>query len=348
MNITWRSRVHAFWLLQVGGWSAYAWSKQLAFPVALIDCLWIIAKGIVLTLGLRAVLLRVERAGATTAGLLTAAIALAVICACTSLALSQAASAGGWVLDAQGVGAWLASVEGLLFEFLVYLTWTALYLGIRHGLALRDEQQHLRVALADAQRARAQMLRYQLNPHFLFNALASLHALVREDAERARRVIADLTGFLRYSLLDGAADSTSLAREFEAIRHYLAVQKVRFEERISFAVSMDAAVADVEVPAFLVQPLVENAVKYGMRTTRRGPAIIEVTAQRVGRCCVLEVRNSGRWVGAEDRRGPEFDRSGVGLSNVRNRLAECAGGRWRFAVGPAANGVLARLELDVA
>jgi len=348
MRITELLRRQAFWFLQVGAWSAYGLSKQLAFPVSAADCVWIIAKGIGLTLVLRAILLRVEREGVTTGRLLTAATLLALVCTGISLGLSQVASARGWVLAAEGVAAWLASPEGLLFEFLVYMGWTAMYLGIRHGLALHEERRQLAAALAEAQRARAQMLRYQLNPHFLFNALASLHSLVREDGERARRVIADLTGFLRHTLVDGATGTTSMAREFEAVRHYLAIQKLRFEDRVSYEVSMDATVADVQVPAFLIQPLVENAVKYGMRTTQRGPALIEVSARRLRDGCVLEVHNSGRWIGADEWQGPELDRSGIGLSNVRSRLAEQHGIGWRFAVGAARGGVLARLELDVA
>ena len=343
-----RSRRRAFWALQVGGWVAYAASKTVAFPIAAGDVAWIAAKGIVLTCLLRNLLRRVERVQPATVTLLGAAVVLSGLLAAASLLLSHAASLRGWVLTAPGASDWLVSSEGMLFEFLVYMTWTALYLCVRYALALRTEHARLGHALAAAQHARARMLRFQLNPHFLFNALASLHALVREDAERARRVIDELSGFLRHSLLEGASDSTTLAREFEAARHYLAIQKVRFEERIGFDVSMDDALADVRVPAFLIQPLIENAVKYGMRTSP-GEARVQVSARRHARACVLEVRNSGRWVEPGDLAARGLDGAGIGLANVRQRL-EALGPSctWSFHVGPDAGGVTARLVLDVA
>jgi two-component system LytT family sensor kinase len=342
------SRAQAFWLLQVAGWTGYALVKGLAFPLAATDAAWVIGKGIAMTAALAVVLRGLERRPWPPALQVGVAGGLAIATALVSLQLSLRAAQAGWVFAAPGAVDWLASMEGRLYESLLYLAWTALYLGIRRGLDLRQERARLGLALQRAQHARALMLRYQLNPHFLFNALASLRALVREDADRAERVITDLSAFLRHCLADTGDGDSTLAREFDAVDRYLAIQKVRFEARIDYRVAHDPALADVRLPSFLLQPLVENAVKYGMHTCRSGPTRVDVTARREAGRCVLEIRNSGRWVDEDQACGARLERSGLGLANLRERLAAQNPGRFDFHVGPRGDQVVARLALDLA
>ncbi len=342
------SRARAFWLLQIGGWSGYVAIKSAAFPLTVTDATWVICKGILLTSVLGAVLRRLDRQARPPPIQIGVAVLLAITTALVSLEASLLAARSGWLFTAPGAVAWLASVEGMLYESLLYLAWAALYTGIRRGLDLRQERSRLQLALERAEHAHALMLRYQLNPHFLFNALASLHALVREDATRAERVIADLSAFLRHSLVDCAEAHSTLAREFDAVGRYLAIQKVRFEDRIDYRVDHDPALGDVRLPTFLLQPLVENAVKYGMHTCRDVPTSIAVSARRRGDGCVLEVRNSGRWINEEEACGARLDRSGLGLANLRARLAAQFHSRYDFDVGPFGDEVVARLKLEVA
>ncbi len=348
MNPARLSRAQAFWLLQILGWTAYVAIKGAVFPMAATDAVWVICKGILLTSVLAALLRRVERQSWPPALQIGVTAGLAVATTVVSLQASLFAARSGWVFASPGAVDWLASAEGLLYESLLYLAWTALYVGICRGLDLRQERTRLRLALARAEHAHALMLRHQLNPHFLFNALASLRALVREDATRAELVIADLSAFLRHALIDCADASSTLAREFDAVGRYLAIQKVRFEDRIDYRIEHEPALADVRLPTFLLQPLVENAVKYGMHTCRNGPTTIAVSARRHGGNCVLEIRNRGRWIAADEECGARLDRSGLGLTNLRARLAAQIHSRYHFDVGPSGDEVVARLKLEVA
>jgi hypothetical protein len=338
------SRGMVFWTLQFGGWTVYGLSKLLAFPMTAWDSAWVIAKGVLLTCALRMLYLRLERRALPLPATIAAAMLGAMAMSKLSLEVSHWASLQDIALAAPGAAAWLRTWDAWLHEFMVLMAWSALYLGIRYAMDLHREKRRLQDALADAQHARTQMLRYQLNPHFLFNALASLRASVADDPQRAQAMINNLSGFLRYSLLGGGEDEASLEREFEAIRHYLAIQKVRFEERIHYEVALDPTVAQLRLPAFLIQPLVENAVKYGMRTSD-GVATIRVQGQRDGASCVLSVVNSGRWVEPGDAL-PDLDRSGIGLRNLLARLSEHFPARHRFGIERGAGWVLARLQLD--
>jgi hypothetical protein len=331
-------------MLQLGGWTVYGLSKLLAFPMTAWDSAWVIAKGVLLTCGLRWLYRRLESHALPLPVTIAVAMLGAMAVGKLSLEISHWASLHGVALTAPGAAAWLRTWDAWLHEFMVLMAWSALYLGIRYAMDLHREKERLREALADAQRARAQMLRYQLNPHFLFNALASVRASVREDPQRAQVMINDLSGFLRYSLLGGGHDEVTLEREFEAIRHYLAIQKVRFEERIDYAIDLDPALAQRRLPAFLIQPLVENAVKYGMRTGG-GATVIRVTGTQVPGGCELVVANSGDWV-EETGVLPDLDRSGIGLNNLRQRLAEHYPGRHRLAVSHDDGWVRATLRID--
>ncbi len=348
MNPSRFSRARAFWLLQIVGWSTYVAIKGAAFPMAATDAAWVICKGILLTSILAVVLRRLERRSWPPALQISVAAGLAVATALISLQASLLAARSGWLFAAPGTVEWLASAEGNLYESLLYLAWAALYIGIRRGVDLSQERTRLQLALARAEHAHALMLRHQLNPHFLFNALASLRALVREDATRAEQVIADLSAFLRHALVDCADANSTLAREFDAVDRYLAIQKVRFEDRIDYRVDHEPDLAGVCLPTFLLQPLVENAVKYGMHTCRTGPTTIAVSARRLGGDCVLEIRNSGRWIAEEEACGARLDRAGLGLSNLRARLAAQIKGRYHFDVGPSGDDVVARLKLEFA
>lgn len=338
------SREAIFWTLQLGGWTVYGLSKLLAFPMTAWDSAWVIAKGVLLTCGLRAFYRHLQHRDLPLPAIIFLAMVSALVVAKLSLEISYWASLQGIALTADGAAAWMRTWEAILHEFMVLMSWSALYLGIGYAMDLHLEKERLREALADAQHARTQMLRYQLNPHFLFNALTSLRASVAEDPVRAQGMINDLSGFLRYSLLGGSTDEVSIEREFGAIRHYLAIQKIRFEERLDYLVQLDPDIARLRLPAFLILPLVENAVKYGMRTSD-GVATIQVRGKSQGKGCMLEVSNTGRWV-ADDASLPDLDRSGIGLNNLRQRLDEHYPGNHRLRLDSDDGWVRAQLQLD--
>ena len=197
---------------------------------------------------------------------------------------------------------------------IVSFAWSALYFGIKYWSNLRlQEEQTLRAQL--------EMLRYQLNPHFLFNSLNSIRGLVGEDPRRAARMIVELSEFLRYSLLRDKECETSLADEIEAVRSYLAIEKIRFEDKLVVDYSVEPLTGHLRLPSFLLNSLVENAVKYGMQTTVL-PLRIKLTAIRENGVLSVTVSNTGSWVRATNDCQPIYARgAGVGLENVRQRLA---------------------------
>lgn len=198
-------------------------------------------------------------------------------------------------------------------------------LGMQYNTALREEREQALRAVADARDAQLRMLAYQLNPHFLFNTLNSIRALINEDRQRARDMVTALSGYLRYALVERPLHVALLEEEVAAVRGYLAIEQVRFEERLDARMEIEPAALRCEVPAFLLNPLVENAVKHGAAGTADEPLVVRVEARlmRPDRL-LLTVENTGVWKG-RGKAAPEGENGdglpgGVGLANVRARL----------------------------
>jgi two-component system LytT family sensor kinase len=220
----------------------------------------------------------------------------------------------GWILDG-------ALVNGAL----PLIGWSLVRLGFQYNTALREQREQALRAVAAARDAQLRMLAYQLNPHFLFNALNSIRALINEDAQRAREMVTALSGYLRYALVERPLHVALLEEEVESVRGYLAIEQVRFEERLDAQVDIDPAALRCEVPAFLLNPLVENAVKHGVAAPN-WPLVVRVRARLVEPDrLMLMVENSGEWKGKALRARVAGERDdgelgGLGLANVRARL----------------------------
>jgi two-component sensor histidine kinase len=164
--------------------------------------------------------------------------------------------------------------------------------------------------------ARLQSLRLQLDPHFLFNALNAISSQTESNPRLAREMISHLGALLRSSLDNRDREQIPLVEEIAQLEHYLAIQRIRFGDRLTFAISIDDDVRLAKVPALILQPLVENAVRHGIGG-RPGGGAISLLAQRAAPDLVLLLRDDG--VGLRD--GWESASSGVGLSITRQRLA---------------------------
>jgi two-component system LytT family sensor kinase len=228
-----------------------------------------------------------------------------------------------------------------------FMMWSILYFVINVWLEWRRERRRAVEATLLAQRAQLQMLRYQLNPHFLFNALNSVRALIDENTEGARDMITELADFLRYSLIHRDYANVPLSSEMEALGHYLSIQKRRYEENLNVDLTVSGAAGGFQVPCFLIHPLVENAIKYGMQTSPM-PLKIAIAAEGDQESLVLTVTNTGKWVGplmpGEEREVPAG--TGTGLDNVRQRLAAAFPGRHRHTVSVDGGKVTVRLEIQ--
>ncbi len=205
-------------------------------------------------------------------------------------------------------------------SFYVILSWSGLYFGIKYYQTLQREKQKLLTATNRAHEAQLKMLRYQLNPHFLFNTLNAIATLVlTRENDTAEKMVTRLSDFLRYSLYKDPIKKVPLQQEISAARLYLEIEKVRFSERlkVSFEVGDDACQA--LVPSLILQPLIENAIKYAVANRVEG-GTIAISAKKFGHDLLLEVADDGPGVPL-DRGLPKSEHSGVGLVNTRERLA---------------------------
>jgi sensor histidine kinase YesM len=189
------------------------------------------------------------------------------------------------------------------------------------GLAARyydqREAQRATAAQIQARLAEAQLraLQMQLNPHFLFNALNTVSALVERDPATTRRVVARLSELLRRSLDAAERGEVSLGEELAFVRGYFEIMRARFGERLSVDEEIDEALLGVRVPAFLLQPVVENAFEHGVARAR-GRGVVALRVSREGERLLIRVRDNGPGPGAGG------ERAGIGLANTRARLAQ--------------------------
>lgn len=206
------------------------------------------------------------------------------------------------------------------------LAWSGLYFGITYWRQWEAERVRSLEAVTLAHLAQLEMLRYQLNPHFLFNALNSIRASIDEDSRQAKRMITEFSEFLRYSLLQRNGETVSLRDEIEAIRNYLSIEKIRFEEKLDVAFDVTPSTENIPVPGFLIHPLVENAVKHGLGGQGE-PLRIRVSSKIENRRLTVEVANTGHL-----KKKPSADGTGTGLDNVRARLERLYPGRHEFTL----------------
>ena len=201
----------------------------------------------------------------------------------------------------------------LLYWFWFYFAWTTAYLALSYSITVQEQERHAAELALKAQEAQVRALRYQINPHFLFNTLNAIAALTRDAPARAEEMVVQLSDFFRRSLAVNPMDDLTLAEEVELQRLYLEIERTRFPERLGLDVALDAGTAEAKVPALLLQPLVENAVKHGVARSE-GPTCIRIRARFDGPALEIVVENDAR---AE---GPGSSGEKVGLRNVAERL----------------------------
>ena len=238
------------------------------------------------------------------------------------------------------VNNYLARSPRIALDYAMTLTaWSALYLGVKNWLSWQKERENALEAVALANQAQLEMLRYQLNPHFLFNALNSIRASVDEDSTRAKLMITQLSEFLRYSLLQESAKKIPLRDELEAVRNYLAIEKIRFEDKLTVEFDVENEAEDSSVPCFLLNPLVENAIKHGLQTSPK-PLKIKISAGLDENKLFVEITNTGTLQNNSSQNG-----NGIGLKNVRERLEKLFGENGRFELKQENGSVTARIEI---
>src|ERR1700722_5483515 len=209
------------------------------------------------------------------------------------------------------------------------LCWSALYFGIRYYESQQQQQEAVLKAVALAQESQLKMLRYQLNPHFLFNTLNAISTLILDNQNRtANNAVTRLSEFLRYTLDQDPVKKVTLRQEIEALDLYLGTERLRFGERLRLEYAIDGPALDALVPSLLLQPLLENSLKYAVSAREQGGSI-RIEGRIRG--AMLEVSIIDDGPGLRDG-APTNERRGVGLRNTRERLAVLYGEHHRFAV----------------
>lgn len=221
---------------------------------------------------------------------------------------------------------------GFYIYFLIYWMMLALVLAAGYYRRLRAREIELERLAADLSRAQLQMLQLQLDPHFLFNALNAVTALVHTDADKAEEVVGMLGDFLRRSLQNSHKQEVLLREEVNFLELYLGIERARFGESLRVEIAVEPALGGEQVPQLILQPLVENAIRHGMRS---GKALrVDVRARALDeRTLELRVRDDGRGLLVD---GPL--REGVGLSNTKARLSQLYGDGQTFTLAAAPQG----------
>ena len=232
-----------------------------------------------------------------------------------------------------GLDNWRQLTDVALGRYFLLLAWAALYFALLAGaqarMAERREGEFRRAAKA----AELRSLRYQVNPHFLFNTLNSLSALVMTGrADRAEEMIQAVSRFYRHSLADSPTMDVALADEFDLQQQYLDIEAVRFPERLRADFQLPRDLEEARVPGMILQPLVENSVKYAVAPQRR-PVTITMSARQEGGRLIVEVRDDGA-----GGNGKSISGFGIGLANVRDRLQARFGDAASLTSGPLERG----------
>jgi signal transduction histidine kinase len=220
-------------------------------------------------------------------------------------------------------------------NLLKYWVFVLVHLGWRYYRSLREREREADALAAELVQARLQALRMQINPHFLFNTLNSISALIHQNPADADRMIVRLSELLRRTLDQGDTQEVPLREEIEFLKIYLEIEQVRFQERLSVGFNIEPGALELLVPHLILQPLVENAIRHGIEP-REQPGRIEITARFVnGDTLELIVRDNGNGL---PETGGAKSREGIGLANVRSRLAHLYGTAHEFQIGPADGG----------
>lgn len=270
--------------------------------------------------------------------------------------------AGIWNLLRIASFAWFTSETNLWADFsawyfggiYVLLCWTALYHGMRYYQLLQSEnvmkleaeavvskEKFKRLyAESEAKEAQLKMLRYQLNPHFLFNTLNAINSLVgTNEPKRAQRMIVQLSQFLRYSLDNNPEAKITLQREVEALAQYLEIEKTRFGDRLRLEFSISNEANQALIPSLLLQPLIENSMKHAIAKSETG-GVISLTAKKSNSYLKIELSDSGPGITMQGNKLSSNDGRGIGLRNTIDRLKAFYDARFEFDIESSASGGL--------
>lgn len=335
--MNWRSlledRNKLFWLMQIAGWLGYAFVQYMGSLMHEMREIWIVIvllgayAGFLLTVPMRYIYRSIWS--------WHPALQILVVVLCSYIAAASWAvidNLTNWEIYKFGYRPTnlLFYFQHSIAKFYIMLTWSGLYFVIKYYQLLQDARQKALTAASMAHQSQLKMLRYQLNPHFLFNTLNAISTLILvNDTKNANQMMNKLSRFLRFSLDNEPIKRITLQNELKALMLYLEIEKVRFAERLEVVIDIAPDAEKALVPSLILQPLIENAIKYAIAKTEANGRI-EIKAWIAGDDLCIEVADNGPKPFDPDN--VKVSGSGVGLENTRERLKALYGKQFSFTL----------------
>lgn len=329
------TKTKLFWTLHILGWliftlvngglNGYLNSSQFVLIINSLVGLW----GFLVTLGFR---WYIHRAGwksySLSQLLLPAFLAILVVSVVWMLLSAGTAYLGIYLVNAPPSPLWVLFLNGMISGLLITTLWTALYFSyhfFRRYTQAEVEKWKLEATLKEAQLAG---LRTQINPHFMFNALNNIRALILEDGHKARLMLTHLSDLLRYSLAETQHEHVSLKTELETVDYFMALHSIQFENKLQFKKEIQEGLQEVKVPPMLIQLMIENAIKHGISQQADG-GIVRLSIWRENHHLAIAVKNTGQLSAPT---ASPVESGGVGIQNIKDRLALLYNGQALFSL----------------
>jgi len=317
------SRERLFWTLHTAGWFGFAIVYYIGSFLHDMRSIWLFVivlnayAGWLLTIPLR----YIYRKARTMSPLRMLAVVAASLYV-TALIWAAIKNVNYWEIYKKGYrpDEWYWYFKDTLNSLIMIGCWTGGYFGIKNYQMLMKEKQNVLKASTMAHQAHIKMLRYQLNPHFLFNTLNAISTLIlMKENKTAEAMVSRLSDFLRYSLDKDPITRVPLIQEIKVLELYLEIEKVRFEDRLTVVWDIEESTKIALVPSLILQPIIENSIKFAI-SKLEGGGCISISAKTFGRDLMLNVSDNGP--GAEIKNGnlPTSKSGGVGLHNIQERL----------------------------
>lgn len=337
-----------FWLLQLGGWSLFTLANLFGrkyfvyFHISeLINSLVLGVSLVISTCLLRVFYQRYLKSdkifhalvqillGSIVAGLVTMALYAAVIIP------NQKA-----IFNVESDLVWQQILLGLPMIMFLVVAWSALYAAVKKQRLLkqaRRRQAFLDRSLKDAQ---LDVFLSQINPHFIFNAINNIRALILEDSDKARDMLANLSEVMRHTMKIDKTAVVTLSNELEVVKQYVALNKLQFEDKLQVDFNIEQETLCLSLPPMILQLMVENAIKHGIGKLKQGGKI-QINSHHKSDMWYISVENSGSY------EPPNESGTGIGMNNIKQRLLLVFGQQSQFSVKASEFGVLAQVKIPL-
>lgn len=320
-----RQKESLFWKLQIAGWIAFGATRALnSFALGedinfQITVAVSVISGFLITVILRLIYRKLRQSDIPASTMILSVISLIVLSAIILSAIDIWVVVQTYYIDLQ-----IYEFAGrTLYDVFVLLIWTGAYFIINYHFMLMEQKEMYLQAVAQAHQSQLQMLRYQLNPHFLFNTLNAISTLVLGNkTKEANSMLTKLSSFLRFSLVNQPEQKITIDEEVYALWLYLDIEKVRFQDRLTIDFRISPQAKNALIPSLLLQPLVENAIKYAIAPMEKGGTISLIIEREDNR---INIVLSDTGPGLKDENiviENSSTSSGVGIANIRNRLLQ--------------------------